>query len=159
MSDEGEGSMSDDSEQGKKQVRGSYGLISFKLQAVTNLANSGLEIEEFLATAGGTYGKVTSTTLSKWQWQCQKEDWSDLMARCTLAEKSSLKKVPNWYRSVANALAVSQERDMPFPQKLGRKRYTDKFSYMKALYEDLVHIMQKRRHITYKLQHTAVAFV
>ena len=66
------------------------------------------------------------------------------------------KKIPNWYRSVANAIAIAESKDLPFPKKLGRKRFVDKFEYINCLVEELITLVKRRRIMKEKVDIKAV---
>ena len=139
---------STDSDDKARQSRGRYALIEYKCAAVQEFTVSDMGIEDFVA-ANGT--KFIVGTLSKWIESCRTENWPDFLAQCSAEEKAKAKKVPNWYRHVANAMALSEAKETPFPAKLGRTRYRDKHEYMTDLVLELAALVKQRRALREKV--------
>ena len=80
MSEDDAGSEdSDEADDGKKQARGQYNLISFKLSVVQDFTRKGAEMESFVQNATV---RITVSNLQKWIVQAKVEQWEDLMSRC-----------------------------------------------------------------------------
>ena len=127
--------------------RGSYSTIAVKNKAVQDFFVSGLTTADYVET----HPDILASTLDKWVDACAKEQWPDFLARCSVAEATSAKKIPNWYRSVANAVAIADGKEQPFSMKLGRKRFLHKFEYLQHLVEELTVLIQQRRHLKEKV--------
>ena len=93
---------------------------------------SGLTPDEFLEMNPN----MLSSTLDKWTDACTKDNWPDFFKRCSPHESTTAKKIPNWYRSVANAVAIAAGTEAPFGMKLGRNRFLQKHEYLQHLVQD-----------------------
>ena len=108
---------------------------------------SGLTPDEFVDMNPNILG----STLDKWTEACTKDNWPDFLKRCSPQEATTAKKIPNWYRSVANAVAIAEGRERPFAMKLGRQRFQHKHEYLHHLVQELVVLVQQRRHLKEKV--------
>jgi hypothetical protein len=151
--DEGEDELgnqeSEESEESQTRSagRGSYSTIKMKNDIVQDFLVTGETAADYVEV----HPNILASTLDKWTEACAKEQWPDYLARCSPAELTTAKKVPNWYRSVANALAMAEGNAQPFPMKLGRKRFLHKHEYLQHLVEELVKIIQHRRNLKEKV--------
>ena len=134
-------------EQAVPEGRGSYSTIAMKNTTVQKFFVSGLTSDEYTEMNPN----IMPSTLDKWVEACTKDQWADFLTRCSAEEAAHAKKIPNWYRSVANAVAIAEHKEQPFAMKLGRKRFQHKHEYLQHLVEELVILVQRRRHLKEKV--------
>ena len=93
--------------------RGTYSTIAMKNATVQKFFVSGLTPDEFVDMNPNILG----STLDEWTEACTKDNWPDFLKRCSPQEATTAKKIPNWYRSVANAVAIAEGWERPFAMK------------------------------------------
>lgn len=145
--DEAQESGESEGEQAVPEGRGSYSTIAMKNTTVQKFFVSGLTSDEYTEMNPN----IMPSTLDKWVEACTKDQWADFLTRCSAEEAAHAKKIPNWYRSVANAVAIAEGKEQPFAMKLGRKRFQHKHEYLQHLVEELVILVQRRRHLKEKV--------
>ena len=134
-------------EQAVPAGRGSYSTIAMKNTTVQKFFVSGLTSDEYTEMNPN----IMPSTLDKWVEACTKDQWADFLTRCSAEEAAHAKKIPNWYRSVANAVAIADGKEQPFAMNLCRKRFQHKHEYLQHLVEELVILVQPRRHLKEKI--------
>ena len=114
-----------------------------KWAVVEALLGSGMSITEYCRDRAQYGQNLDWQRVGEWKNQYDKEDWNGWLDACSAKEKQEVKKVPNWWRVLMNARAVAEGRDTPF-NILGRKKFVDKWDYIRELADELNGILKER---------------
>ena len=117
---------------GESQKRHQQVSIIQKMHVVDSYESSGQHIDDWLkvhwedADAQGFDRHVSSQLLQDWIQGSKRDDWKGFLSAAredgaTQDELQKIKRVPNWYRVLANAKCVGQGLPPQFPSMLGQK--------------------------------------